>query len=173
VDGGWDVSSQGVLVSRAWEVWRRDVSTPEVIERVDGGWDVWSRKKFWVARGGHGDETSPPREGGFDRGRAWRQGWWCPAQATSPATRSPPQRLAHPRNPRNPRNPRSLLCWSRVGHPSWAPRPTPQPLAFVVGSAGPQSTQKDAEVGRAGLPLERATPRDTARLGSPPASLPR
>jgi len=42
---------------------------------------------------------------------------------------------------------------SRVGHASWARRAAPQPSAFVVGSAGPQSTQKDAEPGGAGLHL--------------------
>ena len=60
------------------------------------------------------------------------------------------RRLPHPRNPRNPR---SLLCPSRVGHPSWALRAAAQPSGFVVGSAGPQSTQKDAEMGGAGLRL--------------------
>jgi len=40
--------------------WRRDVSTPEVIQGRDGGWDVSSQKKFWVASGGHCDGTSPP-----------------------------------------------------------------------------------------------------------------
>jgi|GEM_PF-5771841 len=33
-DRGWDVSSQRVLVSKAWEVWRRDVSTPPKSLRV-------------------------------------------------------------------------------------------------------------------------------------------
>jgi len=40
-------------------VWRRDVSTPEVIEGRDGGWDVSSQRvlvsKAWEC----GDETSP------------------------------------------------------------------------------------------------------------------
>jgi len=44
VDRGWDVSSQGVLVSKAWEVWRRDVSNPEVIDGAGRGWDVSSQK---------------------------------------------------------------------------------------------------------------------------------
>jgi len=59
LDRGWDVSSQGVLVSKAWEVWRRDVSTPEVSESLDGGWDVSSQRvlvsKAWECE----DETSP------------------------------------------------------------------------------------------------------------------
>ncbi len=53
LDGGWDVSSQGVLVSKAWEVWRRDVSRPEVIESLDRGWDVSSQKVFGC-EGGRG-----------------------------------------------------------------------------------------------------------------------
>jgi len=59
LDRGWDVSSQGVLVSKAWEVWRRDVSTRETIS-VWMGAGTSRPRKFWVARGGHGDETSPP-----------------------------------------------------------------------------------------------------------------
>jgi len=31
-------------VARAWEVWRRDVSNPEVIVGLDGGWDVSSQR---------------------------------------------------------------------------------------------------------------------------------
>jgi len=31
-------------VARAWGVWRRDVSNPEVIAGVDGGWDVSSQE---------------------------------------------------------------------------------------------------------------------------------
>jgi hypothetical protein len=57
-DGGWDVSSQGSRVTRAWEVWRRDVSTPEPRTGAIGAGTSRPRK-FWVARGGHGDETSP------------------------------------------------------------------------------------------------------------------
>ncbi len=60
LDGGWDISSQRVLVSKAWEAWRRDVSTAEVIEGLDWGWDVSSQtvlvSKAWEC----GDETSPP-----------------------------------------------------------------------------------------------------------------
>ena len=57
-DGGWDVSSQRVLVSKAWECGDETSPTPKSL------W-VWigagtSRpRKFWVARGGHGDGTSP------------------------------------------------------------------------------------------------------------------
>jgi len=43
----------------------------------------------------------------------------------------------------------------RVGHPSWALRAAPQPSGFAVGSGGPQSTQKDAELGRPGWALAR------------------
>ena len=47
-------------VASTWEVWRRDVSSPEVIEDLDGGWDVSSQgvlvSKTWEC----GDETSPP-----------------------------------------------------------------------------------------------------------------
>ena len=57
-DGGWDVSSQGSRVTRAWEVWRRDVSTPEPRTGAIGAGTSRPRK-FRVARGGHGDETSP------------------------------------------------------------------------------------------------------------------
>jgi len=46
-------------VGRAREVWRRDVSNPEVIVGLDGGWDVSSQRvlvsKAWEC----GDETSP------------------------------------------------------------------------------------------------------------------
>jgi len=41
------------LVSKAWEVWRRDVSRPEVIESLDRGWDVSSQGVFGC-EGGRG-----------------------------------------------------------------------------------------------------------------------
>jgi hypothetical protein len=40
-------------VAKAWEVWRRDVSTPEVIVGLDGGWDV-SSQKVLGCEGGEG-----------------------------------------------------------------------------------------------------------------------
>jgi len=40
-------------VASAWEVWRRDVSTPEVMEGRDGGWDV-SSQEVLGARAGEG-----------------------------------------------------------------------------------------------------------------------
>jgi len=46
-------------VARAWEVGRRDVSSPEAIEDLDGGWDV-SSQKVWLTRAWEaGDGTSP------------------------------------------------------------------------------------------------------------------
>jgi len=63
----------------------------------------------------------------------------------------PVRRLAHPRNPRNPWS----LLWpvTRVPSPS-ALRAAAQSSAFAVGCEGPQSTQKDAEMGGSGLPLK-------------------
>jgi hypothetical protein len=72
----------------AREVWRRDVSSPEVIEGLDGGWDV-SSQKVLGCEGGHGDETSPPQQGLLIQGAAvaksrpsWGEGrrqfaWLC------------------------------------------------------------------------------------------------
>ena len=33
-----------LMTGIAWEVWRRDVANPEVIEGLDGGWDVSSQE---------------------------------------------------------------------------------------------------------------------------------
>ena len=143
---------EGIL-ARAMGAVERDVSSPEVIEGVDGGWDV-SSQKVLGCEGGHGDGTSPPREGGFDRGwhdRKQRESMAARRVVSGPSDFARPvRRLAHPRNPRNPR---SLLCWSRVGRSCWAPRAAAQPSGFAAGSTGPQSTQKDAEPGGAGLGL--------------------
>jgi len=95
LDGGWDVSSQGVLVSKAWEVWRRDVSTPEVIAGVDGGWDVSSQEVLGrEGRPRRRDVAAPEgvvmtadgADGTDKKNREeWRQAWCCPVQATLPA----------------------------------------------------------------------------------------
>jgi len=61
LDGGWDVSSQGVLVSKAWEVWRRDVSTPEAIAGRDGGWDVSSQEVLGREGGQRRRDVAAPR----------------------------------------------------------------------------------------------------------------
>ena len=75
---GWDVSSQGVLVSKAWEVWRRDVST--VIEGLDTGWDVSSQKELWLARGTAATRRRRPERVWWFRARGnWRAAgrrWW-------------------------------------------------------------------------------------------------
>ena len=48
-----------------------------------------------------------------------------------------------------------FFAGSRVGRPSWALRAAPQPSGFAAGSTGPQTTQKDAELGRPGWALAR------------------
>ncbi len=44
-------------VASSGEVWRRDVSNPEVIDAAGRGWDVSSQKELWVARGWAGVAT--------------------------------------------------------------------------------------------------------------------
>jgi len=196
---GWDVSSQRVLVSKAWEcgdetspppksvrvgmragtsrrskfwvarareVWRRDVASPEVIEGRGRGWDV-SSQEVLGCEGGDGDGTSPPRGGVSDRG------WHDKTEPESMAAKHgavPDERLRRPpkalcsvsliREIREIRGP--FFARSRVGHPSWAVRAAPQPFAFVVGSAGPQTTQTDAERSGAGLANSEAWRRDVS-----------
>ena len=111
MDGGWDVSSQGVLVSKAREVWRRDVSNPEVIEGVDRGWDVSSQEVLGcegvprrrdVAAPEGVDMTADDADG-TDKKERERMGAGMALSRTSDFA-SPVRRLAHPRNPRNPRS---------------------------------------------------------------------
>ncbi len=145
-------------VARAREVWRRDVSNPEVIDGVDWGWDVSSQKVFGCEGRPRRRDVAAP-EGvdltaddadGTDRKESERVAASIALSGTSDFAR-PVRRLPYPRNPRNPR---SLLCWSRVGHPSWARRAAPQPSGFAVGCAGPQTTQMDAELSGASARTE-------------------
>ncbi len=147
-------------------MWRRDVSTPEVSESLDGGWDV-SSQEVLGCEGGDGDGTSPPRGGVSDRG------WHDKTEPESMAPKHgavPDERLRRPpkalcsvsliREIREIRGP--FFARSRVGHPSWAVRAAPQPFAFVVGSAGPQTTQTVAERSGAGLANSEAWRRDVS-----------
>jgi len=148
----------------------RDVSSPEVIEGVDGGWDV-SSQKVLGCEGGHGDGTSPPREGGFDRGwhdRKQRESMAARRVVSGPSDFARPvRRLAHPRNPRNPRS----VLWPVTRRASLlgSARRT-SAFSFVAGSAGPQTTQKDAELGRALARTEYVRPGEAPSMSflSPP-----
>jgi len=91
-----------------------------------------------------------------DRGE-WRQGGWCPEPATWPA-------LCGGSLIREIRGP--FFARLRVGHPSWALRAAPQPSGFAVGSGGPQSTQKDAEKGRASARTEYVRPGEAPSMSS-------
>ncbi len=76
-------------VARVWDVWRRDVFNPEVIDAAGRGWDVSSQRvlvsRAWEAGDGTspppkslsvwmGAGTSRPREGvGFEGVGVWRR----------------------------------------------------------------------------------------------------
>jgi len=59
-----------------------------------------------------------------------------------------------------------FFAGSRVGRPSWALRAAPQPSGFAAGSAGPQTTQTDAEKGRASARTEYVRPGEAPSMSS-------
>jgi|GEM_PF-1791524 len=91
-------------VARVWEVWRRDVASPDVIEGLDGGWDVSSQgvlvSKTWEC----GDETSPPPKSlrvWIGAGTSRPRGCWFRRRGTCGDETSPP--------------PKSVRVWMGAG----------------------------------------------------------
>jgi len=144
-------------VERVWWVWRGDVSRPEVIEGLDRGWDVSSQKVLGCEGAGRATGHRRPEgvdltaDGADDTDKKGPEGMAAEMALSGPTTLPALWGVPLIREIREIRGP--FFGRSRVGHASWAPCPPPQPLAFVVGSAGPQTTQKDAELHGAGLRL--------------------